>query len=134
MIATATRSALTIDADGKIRAVPQGTRFGPRQGDDQGRRKGRSMSSAQQAVPAVESPTEEPPLRICVERAVGRYLEELGGFYAGDMHRLVIEEVERPLLEQVLAHVGGNQTQAAEILGINRATLRKKLRHYKIGG
>jgi Fis family transcriptional regulator len=92
------------------------------------------MSSAQQVVPAVESPPEEPPLRICVERAVGRYLEELGGFYAGDMHRLVIEEVERPLLEQVLAHVAGNQTQAAEILGINRATLRKKLRHYKIGG
>ena len=92
------------------------------------------MSSAQQAVSPAESPTEEPPLRICAERAVARYLAELGGFYAGDMHRLVIEEVERPLLEQVLAHVAGNQTQAAEILGINRATLRKKLRHYKIGG
>ena len=92
------------------------------------------MDSAQKAVPMMTSAPEEPPLRICVERAVGRYLEELGGFYAGDMHRLVIEEVERPLLEQVLAHVAGNQTQAAGILGINRATLRKKLRHYKIGG
>jgi Fis family transcriptional regulator len=93
------------------------------------------MDSAQHAAArALEPAAEELPLRLCVERAVGRYLHELGGFYAGDMHRLVIEEVERPLLERVLAHVGGNQTQAAEILGINRATLRKKLRHYQISG
>lgn len=94
----------------------------------------RSMDSAQQAAASVEPVYEELPLRICVERAVSRYLHELGGFYTGDMHRLVIEEVERPLLEQVMAHVAGNQTQAAEILGINRATLCKKLRHYQITG
>ncbi len=94
------------------------------------------MDNAQHAAAQIAEPAtaEELPLRLCVERAVGRYLHELGGFYAGDMHRLVIEEVERPLMELVLAHVGGNQTQAAEILGINRATLRKKLRHYQISG
>ena len=42
----------------------------------------------------------------------------------------VIESVERPLVEETLRHVGGNQTKAGKLLGINRNTLRKKLRHY----
>ncbi|HET7687463.1 MAG TPA: Fis family transcriptional regulator, partial [Candidatus Macondimonas sp.] len=63
------------------------------------------MDSAQHAAARMLDPAaEELPLRLCVERAVGRYLHELGGFYTGDMHRLVMEEVERPLLERVLAH------------------------------
>jgi Fis family transcriptional regulator len=41
-------------------------------------------------------------------------------------------EVERPLFKTVLEYVGGNQSRAAEILGINRGTLRKKLRDYKL--
>jgi len=44
----------------------------------------------------------------------------------------VLSEVELPLLRTVLEHTEGNQSQAAEILGINRATLRKKLKHYRL--
>ena len=45
---------------------------------------------------------------------------------------MVLKSVERPMLEVVLDHAGGNQTLAAEILGINRNTLRKKLVDYKL--
>jgi two-component system nitrogen regulation response regulator GlnG len=45
----------------------------------------------------------------------------------GDLHRRIIERVERPLLEAVLAHTGGNQIRAAALLGINRNTLRKRI-------
>jgi len=43
-----------------------------------------------------------------------------------------MQQVEKPLLEIVLNHTGGNQTKAAEHLGINRATLRKRLREYNL--
>lgn len=46
---------------------------------------------------------------------------------------MVLNEVEVPLLEAVLSYTGGNQTQAAEVLGINRGTLRKKLKEYNLG-
>ena len=49
------------------------------------------------------------------------------------MHALVMSEVEGPLLEMVLEHTGGNQTRAADLLGMNRGTLRKKIRDYKLG-
>jgi Fis family transcriptional regulator len=45
---------------------------------------------------------------------------------------MVIEEVERPLIETVLDYAQGNQTQAARLLGISRSTLRKKMAHYGI--
>jgi len=48
------------------------------------------------------------------------------------MYKLVLGEVEPPLLQKVMDYTEGNQTLAAEILGINRATLRKKLKHYQI--
>ncbi|MCL4721111.1 MAG: Fis family transcriptional regulator, partial [Gammaproteobacteria bacterium] len=52
----------------------------------------------------------------------------------GDLYELVLGEVEAPLFKTVLTYTGGNQSVAAEILGINRATLRKKLRHYQLLG
>ena len=70
------------------------------------------------------------PLRRCVRTAVDRYFETMDGHEASDLFRLVMKEVEAPLLEAVLAHTRGNQTRAAGILGINRATLRKKLKQY----
>jgi Fis family transcriptional regulator, factor for inversion stimulation protein len=64
--------------------------------------------------------------------SVQRYLSKMVGHPAADLHRLIISEVEKPLLAEVLAHTQGNLTHAAEILGINRATLRKKLDDYQI--
>ncbi len=50
----------------------------------------------------------------------------------GDLHGLIIGGVEKPLLDMVIKETNGNQTHAATILGINRNTLRKKIKEYKI--
>lgn len=72
------------------------------------------------------------PLRVCVKESVENYLRHLDGHGVSDLFDLVIAEVEAPLLESVLAHTRGNQSRAAAMLGINRATLRKKLRRYEL--
>ena len=70
------------------------------------------------------------PLRQCVRDALEDYLANLQGEDTNDLFRLVMGEVEPPILEAVLAHTRGNQSRAAEMLGINRGTLRKKLKFY----
>ena len=72
------------------------------------------------------------PLRACVKVAVENYLGQLDGHRVSEFYSLVMTEVEAPLLETVLAHANGNQSRAAAMLGINRATLRKKLRRYHL--
>jgi len=80
----------------------------------------------------IESPAtetrRETTLRECIARAVQRHLEHAPR--TADLYRLVLAEVERPLLSEVLAHVDGNQSRAAQILGLSRTTLRKKLREH----
>jgi len=60
------------------------------------------------------------------------YLKALNGHKPTALYDLVIGEVEPPLFQTVMDYTQGNQTLAAEILGINRATLRKKLKHYSL--
>ena len=72
------------------------------------------------------------PLRTCVREAVESYLRHLDGHEISEFFTLVMAEVEAPLLETVLAHANGNQSRAAAMLGINRATLRKKLKRYNL--
>ena len=72
------------------------------------------------------------PLRACVKVAVENYLGHLDGHDVSEFFALVMTEVEAPLLEAVLAHTNGNQSRAAAMLGINRATLRKKLKRYNL--
>lgn len=68
-------------------------------------------------------------LGSCARAALEKYFHDLNGEKpAGDFYDLVIHEVERPLLEIVMKHVKSNQCRAAEMLGINRNTLRKKLK------
>ena len=62
------------------------------------------------------------------------YFENLNGHKPGDLYQLVLGEVEKPLFRAVLTYTNGNQSEAAEILGINRGTLRKKLKDYKLQG
>jgi Fis family transcriptional regulator len=78
-------------------------------------------------------PTEstlQPALRECVTRAVRRYLHDMDGECPDGLYELVLQEVEAPLLREVLVWARGNQSRAAAALGINRATLRKKLATY----
>ena len=65
-------------------------------------------------------------------QTVQRYLSTIQGHPAAGLHRLIMNEVEKPLLIEVLKHCCGNLTHAAEILGMNRATLRKKLDEHGI--
>ena len=88
-------------------------------------------SPAPVALQVVQSGRRE-PLSRCVEDALRVYLQTTGGHGILDLHRLVIEEVERPLFATVLQHVEGNLSQAAKILGLTRSTLRKRLRDYGI--
>jgi len=69
----------------------------------------------------------QPALRDCVAQAVRRYLVDLDSQQPEGLFDLVMDEVEAPLLREVMAWFGGNQSKAACALGINRATLRKKL-------
>ena len=70
------------------------------------------------------------PLCQHTEDALDQYFTTLNGDRPGELYDLVIGEVERPLFNAVMDYTQGNQSQAAGILGINRGTLRKKLRTY----
>lgn len=72
------------------------------------------------------------PLHRHTEEALNQYFANLNGDRPGDLYDLVIGEVERPLFKVVMDYTQGNQSQAAGILGINRGTLRKKLRTYSL--
>ena len=72
------------------------------------------------------------PLCEHTEDALDLYFTTLNGDRPGELYNLVIGEVERPLFKTVMDFTHGNQSQAAEILGINRGTLRKKLRTYSL--
>ena len=71
-------------------------------------------------------------LRKHTEDALTSYFDSLNGDRPGDLYDLVLGEVEAPLFEAVMQYTNGNQSQAAGILGINRGTLRKKLKTYSL--
>ena len=68
------------------------------------------------------------------EEALETYFHTLNGHKPEALYDMVIGEVEKPLFRAVLDYTGGNQSQAADILGINRGTLRKKLRRHGLLG
>jgi len=78
----------------------------------------------------VRPESQNAPLKECVEYALRTYFEELDGTPAANLYTMLMTEVEIPLLKATLEHTQGNQCRAAEILGINRGTLRKKLKQY----
>ncbi|MDC0178876.1 DNA-binding transcriptional regulator Fis [Woeseiaceae bacterium] len=72
------------------------------------------------------------PLRKHTEEALNTYFASLNGDRPGHLYNLVLGEVEEPLFIAVMNYTHGNQSQAAGILGINRSTLRKKLKIYSL--
>jgi len=72
------------------------------------------------------------PLRSTVEHSLRHYFKQLDGARPSELYKLVLREMEIPLLKLVMEHTRGNQCKAATMLGINRGTLRKKLKEYDI--
>ncbi len=68
----------------------------------------------------------------CMRTSVEQYFKDLRGAEPADLHALFIAAAEKPLLDVVLRHAAGNQSRAADWLGINRNTLRRKLLDHKL--
>lgn len=71
-------------------------------------------------------------LRDAVVDNVEQYFEDMHGEEPSNLHRLFLTQVEKPFIEVVLQRCASNQSKAAEMLGINRNTLRSKIKSYKI--
>jgi len=71
-------------------------------------------------------------LKESTEVALKEYFKTLNGNSPDGLYKLVINEVELPLIEAVMDFTNENQSQAANILGINRSTLRKKLKLFEL--
>ena len=69
----------------------------------------------------------------CVRASLEDYFQDLRGTDPGNMHEMLVRAVEKPLLEVVMARAGQNQSRAAQWLGLNRNTLRKKLVLHGLG-
>ncbi|ABM58759.1 Fis family transcriptional regulator [Verminephrobacter eiseniae] len=68
----------------------------------------------------------------CVRESLQGYFRDLGGATPDGIYQMLVRVVEKPLLEVVMTEAGNNQSRAAEWLGLNRNTLRKKLAEHKL--
>jgi len=68
----------------------------------------------------------------CIRTTLEQYFKDLRGTEPHGVHELILNAVEKPLLDVVMKHADGNQSKAAEWLGINRNTLRRKLLDHKL--
>jgi Fis family transcriptional regulator len=68
----------------------------------------------------------------CIRASLEAYFRDLRGAEPHGLQQMIFDAVEKPLLEVVLQHAGGNQSRAAEWLGINRNTLRRKLAEHRL--
>jgi len=92
-----------------------------------------SIANHLEPIQAQESPVPAQPentLRAEVERSLNRYFQHIEDEPVTDLHQMVISEVEAPLIETVMRYCGNNQSKASIMLGLNRGTLRTKLKLY----
>ena len=83
-----------------------------------------------QAQENTASAQQDNTLRAEVERSLSRYFENIEDEAVTDLHHMVISEVEAPLIEAAMRYCGNNQSKASIMLGLNRGTLRTKLKLY----
>lgn len=89
----------------------------------------------QQDIPTatnLNNDTQNQSLRACVQTTMENYFRHLDGQMVTDVYDMLLAEIEAPMLEVVMKHTRQNQTKASEILGLNRGTLRKKLKRYSL--
>lgn len=89
-----------------------------------------AMEATSSGSSAFSTISESQSLRDCVEKSMDNYFKHLDGQPVTDVYDMVLAEVEAPMLEVVMKHTRHNQTKAAQVLGLNRGTLRKKLKQY----
>ena len=77
-----------------------------------------------------KTPAGPPPLRDSASEAIRHFLETLDGEACSELYDMVLHQVEEPLFKAVLDYTQHNQSHAAAMLGLNRGTLRKKLRQH----
>jgi Fis family transcriptional regulator len=82
-------------------------------------------------IESYQAPVQQ-SLRDHVADAMQRYFQDLDGQDTRDLYAIVMAEVEPPLLEAAMQYSRQNQSKAAELLGLNRGTLRKKLKQYNL--
>jgi len=68
----------------------------------------------------------------CIRTTLEQYFKDLRGEEPHHVHEMILAAVEKPMLEVVMKHADGNQSKAADWLGINRNTLRRKLLDHKL--
>lgn len=94
-------------------------------------RKVNTVTDSAGLQPQLRTPSEPTQtLRDGVEKALQNYFDHLDGQPVVDIYEMVLSEVEAPLLETVMKYTRDNQTKASLVLGLNRGTLRKKLKQY----
>lgn len=91
-------------------------------------------TETKEPISTVDNPvSSELLLRDCVQQAMRNYFTNLGGHPPGsNIFEMVMTEVETPLLEEMMRYTDHNQSKAAKLLGINRGTLRSKLKKYGV--
>ena len=91
-----------------------------------------TSSSAAEVSSATSDNHSSQSLRYSVAEAMQRYFSDLDGQDTRDLYELVMAEVEPPLLSAAMNYTRQNQSRTAEMLGLNRGTLRKKLKQYNL--
>ena len=92
----------------------------------------RDLGNGATAAPSRAASSGNEALHECVRSAVRQYLQDMGDHQPEDLYRLVLSQVEKPLVEEVLRWAHGNQCRSATALGISRGTLRKKIKEHNI--
>ncbi len=81
---------------------------------------------------ASPKPMSKDNIQEVVKKSLEKYFRDLGEQTPSNVYEMVVFTVERPILEAVMARAEGNQSHAADMLGINRNTLRKKLQQHDL--
>lgn len=86
----------------------------------------------QQSESPINTDSNTPPIPLSaqVKETIDHYFSQLNGHDTSGLHAMVMNEVEKPLMEATLNYCGQNQTKASKILGLSRSTLRKKIEFY----
>ena len=89
-----------------------------------------NKAKVRKQTPADRKEPVEKSLSSDVRQAMEHYFDDLDGHEARDLYELFMQQVEKPFFDVVMQHTRGNLTQAAKMLGMNRVTLRNRLKKY----